>query len=59
VPAKLGFSKEATLKRRLPENQGSELRDVNIWTLFRSELAGSPAEAYAYTAYDALGRVIA
>jgi len=59
VPAKLGFTREATLKRRLPEKQGSELRDVNIWTLFRSELAGSPAEAYAYTAYDALGRVIA
>ena len=56
VPAKLGFAKEATLKRRLPEKQGSELRDVNIWTLFRSQLAGSPVESYAYTAYDALGR---
>ena len=56
VPAKLGFAKEATLQRRLPEKQGSELRDVNIWTLFRSQLAGSPAEAYDYTAYDALGR---
>jgi RimJ/RimL family protein N-acetyltransferase len=56
VPAKLGFTKEATLSRRLPEKQGSELRDVNIWTLFRSQLAGSPVEAYGYTAYDALGR---
>src|SRR6185503_3267255 len=44
VPAKLGFSREATLRRRLPERQGSELRDVNIWTMFRSELAGSPVE---------------
>ena len=58
VPAKLGFTKEATLSRRLPEKDGSELRDVNIWTLFRSQLAGSPVEAYGYTAYDALGRVI-
>ena len=56
VPAKLGFAKEATLRRRLPEKQGSELRDVNIWTLFRSQLPGSLAEAYGYTAYDALGR---
>jgi RimJ/RimL family protein N-acetyltransferase len=58
VPKKLGFTKEATLRRRLPEKQGSELRDVNIWTLFRSALRGSPLEAYRYTAYDALGRVI-
>ena len=56
--ADFGFTKEATLKRRLPEKQGSELRDVNIWTMFRSELAGSPADAYGYTAYDALGRLI-
>jgi RimJ/RimL family protein N-acetyltransferase len=58
VPARLGFAKEATLRRRLPEKQGSELRDVNIWTLFRTELAGSPAGAYGYTAYDGLGRLI-
>jgi hypothetical protein len=31
---------------------------VNIWTLFRSQLAGSPVSAYGYTAYDALGRLI-
>ena len=58
VPARLGFTREGTLRRRLPQKQGSELRDVNIWTMFRSELAGSPVEAYGYAAYDALGRVI-
>ena len=58
IPAKLGFSKEATLRRRLPEKQGSELRDVNIWTLFRADFAGTAVESYCYTAYDALGRVI-
>ena len=58
VPRKLGFTKEATLHRRLPEKQGSDLRDVNIWTLFRTELAGAPVESYEYTAYDALGRQI-
>jgi RimJ/RimL family protein N-acetyltransferase len=58
IPAKLGFSREATLRRRLPEKQGSELRDVNIWTLFRADFAGTAVESYRYTAYDALGRVI-
>jgi RimJ/RimL family protein N-acetyltransferase len=58
VPAKLGFTKEATLRRRLPSNQGSELRDTHIWTLFASELAGSRCRDYVYAAYDALGRTI-
>ena len=56
IPAKLGFAKEATLRRRLPQKQGSGLRDANIWTLFRDELAGSPCMAFGYTAFDALGR---
>ena len=56
VPEKLGYTKEATLRRRLPDRNASGLRDVNIWTLFRDEAAGSPVEAYDYVAYDALGR---
>jgi RimJ/RimL family protein N-acetyltransferase len=56
IPPKLGFTLEATLRRRLPTKLESDLRDVNVWTLFRSELAGSPVERYDYTAYDALGR---
>jgi RimJ/RimL family protein N-acetyltransferase len=59
VPAKLGYTKEATLRRRLPQKQDSDLRDVNIWTMFRADLAGSPCEAYGYVAYDALSRVVA
>ncbi len=59
VPEKLGFTREARLRRRLPVKQGSELRDVNVWSLFASELAGSPCEAHAYVAYDALGRQVA
>jgi RimJ/RimL family protein N-acetyltransferase len=58
VPQKLGFTKEATLRRRLPSKSGSDLRDANIWAMFRSALAGSPAEQYDYTAYDALGRAL-
>jgi RimJ/RimL family protein N-acetyltransferase len=56
VPAKLGFAKEATLRRRLPVKQGSDLRDASIWTMFRDGVAGSPVERYGYAAYDALGR---
>jgi RimJ/RimL family protein N-acetyltransferase len=59
VPEKLGFAKEGMLRRRLPYKQGSDLRDANIWTMFRSQLPGSPCEAYGYVAYDALGRVVA
>jgi RimJ/RimL family protein N-acetyltransferase len=56
VPAKLGYLKEATLRRRLPVKQGSGLRDANIWVMFREELAATPAAHYEYTAYDGLGR---
>jgi RimJ/RimL family protein N-acetyltransferase len=59
IPAKLGYTKEATLRRRLPEKQGSGLRDVDVWTMFRSELARSPCATYGYVAYDALNRVVA
>jgi RimJ/RimL family protein N-acetyltransferase len=59
IPGKLGFTKEATLRRRLPQKTGSDLRDANIWTLFRAELAGSPVERYPFAAYDALGRELA
>jgi RimJ/RimL family protein N-acetyltransferase len=58
VPEKLGFSKEATLHRRLPPNQGSDLRDTHIWAFFASGLAESRCADYGYTAYDALGRTI-
>jgi hypothetical protein len=49
-------TREATLHRRLPTKKGSDLRDVNIWTMFASELASSPCLQYEYVAYDALGR---
>lgn len=56
VPQKLGFTKEATLRRRLPAKQGSGPRDADVWTMLSDELAGSPAAAYDFAAYDALGR---
>ena len=56
VPQRLGYTQEATLRRRLPTKQGSDLRDVNIWTMFASDVAASPCAQYEYVAYDALGR---
>jgi RimJ/RimL family protein N-acetyltransferase len=49
IPRKLGFIEEATLRRRL------QLRDVVIYTLFRDDLASSPAAKVAVEAFDATG----
>jgi RimJ/RimL family protein N-acetyltransferase len=57
VPRKLGFAKEATLRRRLPTKNGSDLRDVHVWTMFRDEVSET-VRAYDYTAYDALARAL-
>jgi RimJ/RimL family protein N-acetyltransferase len=56
VPKKLGYTREATLRRRLPTKRGSALRDVTVWTTFAAELHSSPCAQYDYVAYDALGR---
>ena len=54
VPRKLGFTEEATLKRRLPSADSGPMRDVTIFTLFREDI--DPAIAPALRAFDALGR---
>jgi RimJ/RimL family protein N-acetyltransferase len=53
VPRKLGFAEEATLRRRLPSREGSELRDVTIFTMFREDF--DPAIAPGIRAFDARG----
>jgi RimJ/RimL family protein N-acetyltransferase len=59
VPRKLGYTEEATLRRRLPGRRPSdELRDSVIFTLLREELPASPAAAVEYEAYDAASRLI-
>ena len=56
VPQRLGFSEEATLHRRLPPSEGQEgLRDVVVFTLFRSALRGSPVASVELEAFDAAG----
>jgi RimJ/RimL family protein N-acetyltransferase len=58
IPVRLGFTEEATLRRRLPTKAGSDLRDALVYTLFASELAASPVAAVEYRAFDAAGRVL-
>ena len=53
VPRKLGFSEEATLRRRLPRKAGGPLRDVTIFTMFREDF--DPALAPGIRAFDARG----
>jgi RimJ/RimL family protein N-acetyltransferase len=55
IPRKLGFTAEATLRRRLPGPPGEPLRDAIVYSLFREELRGSPAAALEVAAFDASG----
>jgi RimJ/RimL family protein N-acetyltransferase len=57
VPKKLGFSHEATLRRRDLTPEG-EPRDTMIWTLFASEYPMSKAVVAEIEAYDVIGRRI-
>ena len=60
IPRKLGFVEEGTLRHRLePKDDGGARRDAVLFTMLDRELAASPCAAYAYLAYDAIGRQIA
>jgi RimJ/RimL family protein N-acetyltransferase len=52
IPQKLGYTEEATLRRRL---HYPEPRDLVLYTLFREDYASSPAASVALEAYDAAG----
>jgi RimJ/RimL family protein N-acetyltransferase len=52
IPRKLGYTEEATLRRRL---HYPEPRDVVVYTLFREDFAGSPSANATVEAYDAGG----
>jgi RimJ/RimL family protein N-acetyltransferase len=58
IPRSLGFTEEATLRRRLPTRDGEPLRDAVVFSLFAEELAESAAAAVRVEAYDVLGRVL-
>jgi RimJ/RimL family protein N-acetyltransferase len=56
VPRKLGYTEEATLRRRLPGKAGGPLRDVTLFTLFREDF--DPSLAPAIRAFDARGEQV-
>lgn len=55
VPQRLGFTHEATLRRRKLTDD-SPVRDEMIWTLFREQFESSPAAGAEFEAFDAAGR---
>jgi len=52
IPRKLGFTEEATLRRRL---RYPEPRDAVIYTMFRDGFRRTPAADASFEAYDATG----
>ncbi len=57
IPAKLGFTHEATLRERAYDSDG-EIRDLMVWSLFASDYPSSIAAKQTIRAYDCLGRPI-
>jgi len=57
IPAKLGFTHEATLRDRAPDSEGG-VHDLMIWTLFAEDYPNSPASQVSICAYNCLGEVI-
>lgn len=57
VPRKLGYTHEATLRRREPWADG-QLGDLMVWTLFAAAYPTSPAASLPVTAFDAAGWII-
>ncbi len=57
VPKKLGYTCEATLRRRFPISE-NQYRDTMIWTLFADEYPQSLSTRAEIQAFDAIGRVI-
>ena len=58
VPRRLGFTREAVLRRRL-EMPGGRRGDAEIWTLFSSEHHERPAAEIPMRAFDAAGLALA
>lgn len=58
VPRSLGFTEEATLRRRLPAGEGEAPGDMVVFAMFADELDGSPVARGELEAHDVLGRQI-
>ena len=56
IPKKLGFTHEATLKRRTLNHKGEPI-DSMIWTIFQDEFFKSAIKEKKIKAYDAIGKI--
>lgn len=56
VPRALGFTEEATLRRRLPAGGDDVARDCIVFSLFADDLDASPVAQAGAEAFDVLGR---
>jgi len=57
IPARLGFTHEATLKKRALDSEGTS-RDLMVWSLFADDYPTSPAAGLTMRAYDCMGEII-
>jgi len=57
IPAKLGFTFEATLKKRALDSEGSS-RDLMVWSLFADDYPSSPSSNMTCRAFDCMGVAI-
>jgi len=57
IPARLGFTHEATLRERFMDTEG-QWRDLMVWSLFAEDDSSAPAAGFAYRAYDCIGEEI-
>lgn len=57
IPARLGFTHEATLKKRALDSQGDTC-DLMVWSLFAEDYPSSPAADIAFKAFDCMGEII-
>lgn len=54
VPGKLGYTHEATLRKRVPASD-AEFLDSMVWTLFDTDYPTSPSALAEIEAFDAVG----
>ena len=57
IPARLGFTHEATLKKRALDSEGG-IQDLMVWSLFADDYPSSPAAGITFRAFDCLGESI-
>ena len=57
IPAKLGFTLEATLKKRALDSEGSKC-DLMVWSLFAADYPASIAANSPFKAFDCMGEAL-